>query len=226
MDNTSLCHVKIPLDLNASYEVAITENPANRETSSSGRKKRAAAKHTNFWAPGRTLRIAFLNGDQAFKEAVKTAANTWLPHVNLQFDFVEGEEGDIRIKSEPGVYWSYIGTNALTETDQTRPTMLLSPDHQRSLNSSPPIPFTSSAMSWAPNMNTFILSRIFPGTRKLSTRPMVRRMKTIIMRDVSSTSATSIFSTPAKSIIPPTTRSPSCTMRSVRNGPKVTSKSI
>ncbi|MGF6152073.1 hypothetical protein [Pseudomonas fluorescens] len=133
MDNTSLCHVKIPLDLNASYEVAITENPANRETSSSGRKKRAAAKHTNFWAPGRTLRIAFLNGDQAFKEAVKTAANTWLPHVNLQFDFVEGEEGDIRIKSEPGVYWSYIGTNALTETDQTRPTMLLSPDHQRSL---------------------------------------------------------------------------------------------
>lgn len=56
-----------------------------------------------------------------------------MPHVNLKFDFVEGEEGDIRIRSEPGVNWSYIGTNALTVTDQSLPTMLLSLDQHLSL---------------------------------------------------------------------------------------------
>lgn len=126
------CNVINTLDTQASYETAIKENPENRKTSS-GRMKRAAIKHTNFWAPGRTLRIEFLNGDQSFKDAVKAAASNWLPYVNLKFDFVEGEVGDIRIKSEPGVYWSYIGTNALIETDQNLPTMRLSPDHHLSL---------------------------------------------------------------------------------------------
>jgi len=91
MEIASLCLVKTQIDLNASYEVAITENPANSGTSASSRKKRAAIRHTHFWAPGRTLRIAFLNGDQAFKDAVKTAANNWLPHINLNFEFVEGK---------------------------------------------------------------------------------------------------------------------------------------
>lgn len=115
-----------PVDLNASYAVAIAENPANHEVSTSSRKKRAVARHTHFWAPGRTLKIAFLNGDQAFKNAVKAAANNWLPHVNLTFDFVEGEEGDIRISRTPGTYWSEIGTNALLREEG--PTMGLSPD--------------------------------------------------------------------------------------------------
>lgn len=133
MTNVPCCLIEKPVDLQAAYETAIAENPANRLTSVPGRKKRAVVRHTYFWASGRTLRIAFLNGDQSFKEAVKAAANNWLPHINLKFEFVEGEEGDIRIKSEPGVYWSHIGTSALTETDQSLPTMLLSPDHHLSL---------------------------------------------------------------------------------------------
>jgi hypothetical protein len=126
MNNGLFCLNEKPTDINTSYQAAIAENPANRHDSHSGRQKRAVARHTKFWAPGRTLRIAFLNGNQAFKDAVKKAADNWLPHVNLKFDFVEGTEGDIRIRSEPGVYWSYIGTNALLETEG--PTMLLSPD--------------------------------------------------------------------------------------------------
>lgn len=93
----------------------------------SRRKKRAAGKPAHFWTPGQTLRIAFLNGDEAFKEAVKTAASNWLPHINLKFDFVEGDSGDIRIKSEPGIYWSVIGNNALL-VEAPDPTMRLSPD--------------------------------------------------------------------------------------------------
>lgn len=133
MTNQYCSHFKTPFDLQASYDIAIAENPANRSIPLSGRGKRAVGRHTHFWAPGRTLRIAFLNGDQSFKDAVKAAANHWLPYVNLKFAFVDGEEGDIRIKSEPGVYWSYIGTDALIETDQSVPTMRLSPDQQFSL---------------------------------------------------------------------------------------------
>lgn len=133
MNIESPCHVKTPMDLNAAYEVSIAENPANRPVSAPGRKKRAVGNHTYFWAPGRTLRIAFLNGDQAFKDAVKAAANNWQPYVNLNFDFVEGTEGEIRIKCEQGTYWSYIGTAALTEADQSLPTMILSTDYRLSL---------------------------------------------------------------------------------------------
>ncbi|MEB0048755.1 MULTISPECIES: hypothetical protein [unclassified Pseudomonas] len=126
MNNALACLIKNPDDINASYEVAIGENPANGHTTESRRSKRAVIKHTHYWAAGRTLRIAFLDGDQAFRDATKAAANNWLPHINLKFEFVEGNEGDIRIAVTPGTYWSSIGTDALLETEG--PTMGLSPD--------------------------------------------------------------------------------------------------
>ncbi|MGF6130211.1 hypothetical protein QF019_005446 [Pseudomonas frederiksbergensis] len=113
-------------DISASYEAAVAENPANRVASASGRGKRAVARHTHFWAPGRTLRIAFLDGDQAFKDATIAAASNWLAHINLKFDFVDGEVGDIRISRTPGTYWSRVGTDALLIEEG--PTMGLSPD--------------------------------------------------------------------------------------------------
>lgn len=80
---------------------------------------------SKLWTPGRTLRIAFLNGTQDFKAATISAANNWLPHINLKFEFVEGEVGDIRILSEEGTFSSNIGTDALLSTDE--PTMRLWP---------------------------------------------------------------------------------------------------
>lgn len=123
MNDLPYCFSEHSVDPTTSYEVAITENPANRQSTSSSRKKRAVARHTKFWAPGRTLRIAFLNGGQAFKDGVKAAASNWLPHINLKFDFVEGEEGDIRIRTDPSTYWSNIGTDALLTEDG--PTMVI-----------------------------------------------------------------------------------------------------
>jgi hypothetical protein len=78
-----------------------------------------------FWTPGSTLRIAFLNGTQAFKDATISAASNWLPHINLKFDFVEGEVGDIRILSDEGTFSSYHGTDALLYPEQ--PSMKLWP---------------------------------------------------------------------------------------------------
>ncbi|RBL71600.1 hypothetical protein C3E98_008310 [Pseudomonas sp. MWU13-2625] len=78
-----------------------------------------------FWTPGCTLRIAFLNGTQEFKDATIAAASNWLPHINLKFDFVEGEAGDIRILSQEGTFSSFIGTDARLFPDE--PTMRLWP---------------------------------------------------------------------------------------------------
>jgi hypothetical protein len=117
MNTPNACTALKPSDIAASYATAISENPANSSASSSGRKKRSVVRHTKFWAPGRTLRIAFLSGSEAFKDAVKRAASQWLPHINLKFDFVEGPEGDIRIQAGQGQYWSKVGTDALLETE-------------------------------------------------------------------------------------------------------------
>jgi hypothetical protein len=120
------CLTDTSINLQASYQVAINENPANQRSTAAARKKRAAGNHAHFWAPGRTLRIAFVSGDQAFKDAVIAAASAWQPHINLSLAFVEGSAGEIRISSTPGVYWSAIGTNALLIEEG--PTMHLSPD--------------------------------------------------------------------------------------------------
>ncbi|RLU09674.1 hypothetical protein CS078_12025 [Pseudomonas prosekii] len=126
MHDSTPCEIINVDDLSASYEVAINENPANRVASSGGRGKRAVAKHTRFWTPGRTLHIAFLDGDDDFIQATMEAANNWLPHINLEFLFIEGDQGDIRITQTPGTYWSLIGTDALLRTEGA--TMGLSPD--------------------------------------------------------------------------------------------------
>ncbi|VVO25555.1 hypothetical protein PS718_04565 [Pseudomonas fluorescens] len=80
---------------------------------------------SKFWTAGSTLRIAFLNGTQEFKDATIAAASNWLPHINLKFDFVDGEEGDIRILSEEGTFSSFVGTDARLYPDE--PTMKLWP---------------------------------------------------------------------------------------------------
>lgn len=68
------------------------------------------------WKPGRKIRIAFLGDpNHEVKDKIISFAREWLNYVNLEFDFVEGEQGDIRISTVWGDgSWSYIGTDALT----------------------------------------------------------------------------------------------------------------
>lgn len=68
---------------------------------------------SKLWTPGRTLTIAFLNGTQEAKDIIIAAASNWLPHINLNFDFVEGHAGDIRIRCDGGAFFSAVGTDAL-----------------------------------------------------------------------------------------------------------------
>lgn len=122
------CTVITPPDIQASYEAALQENSANTQKPTPGQQqKRSVAKHTKFWAQGRTLRIAFLDGSQDFKEAVKKSANEWLPYINIKFKFVETLPAEIKIAPADG-YASLVGTDALLYEGDDVATMMLSRD--------------------------------------------------------------------------------------------------
>ncbi|WP_095054166.1 peptidase M12 [Pseudomonas sp. Irchel s3b2] len=93
--NPQYCRTIIPTDPIASYNVAINERPDNRTISSGGRQKRSVGEHTKYWNPGRTLKILVFSYNEHSFEAVKNGINRWQPYVNLNFEFLEMDEGDI-----------------------------------------------------------------------------------------------------------------------------------
>ncbi|KII29526.1 M12 family metallopeptidase [Pseudomonas fluorescens] len=121
MQTIKPCHIQSPPSIQASYEAAITENPENASSTSSGRGKRAVGEHNKYWLSGRTLKIAITDYEDGGFEIVKNAISQWQPYVNLKFEFTkltdERYEGDIRIDLAPQydtVASSAIGTDALT----------------------------------------------------------------------------------------------------------------
>lgn len=75
------------------------------------------------WAPGRTLRIAFLDGADYYTHMVRRVASQWLQYVNLGFDFVSNPaQAEVRISFSLAGAWSFIGTDNLG-IDPSRPTM-------------------------------------------------------------------------------------------------------
>jgi hypothetical protein len=62
------------------------------------------------WDNGKTLKVRFLAGSPAMKEKVKTYAKEWEQYANLQFDFVEYGDADIRVNLDnKGGHNSIIG---------------------------------------------------------------------------------------------------------------------
>ncbi len=118
-----LCIAPNTPDLHASMAAALEENPANAPAASSGtRRKRAIGELSKFWKPGRTLRIAFVDEpDEAHRQAIIKAIKRWQPWVNLTFEFVSGNRGEIKILTDYNDNYSLIGTDALTvgPTDAT-----------------------------------------------------------------------------------------------------------
>lgn len=77
------------------------------------------------WKPGRTLRIRFLDGDPKVHQRIESHARGWLAFANLQFDFGNHPDAEVRISfTRPG-YWSALGTDALVEQffPKSEPTM-------------------------------------------------------------------------------------------------------
>ena len=114
MSHSHPCKVIEPADIQASYDAAINENPDNANIATTGsRKKRGVSTHSKFWANQRTLKVAFLNPpSDTHREAAIKAIMLWQPSINLNLEFVNGSEGDIRITMEAPLNYSAIGTDA------------------------------------------------------------------------------------------------------------------
>lgn len=132
-DEIKLCTELEWPDRAKSLKAAIEETPSNQlqEFYHPGIKLALASIHAPFialvfqkkWKSGRTLRISFLgNPNPQVKAKIISYANQWLQYVNLKFEFIKSEDGDIRIATDPGGSWSYIGTDA-TLIDKDKATM-------------------------------------------------------------------------------------------------------
>ena len=74
-----------------------------------------ALEKGKLWKPGTRLRLHFLDGKESVRAKVRPYAQQWTQYANLEFDFSDDAEAEIRISfaADPGS-WSYIGTDALT----------------------------------------------------------------------------------------------------------------
>jgi Matrixin len=98
---------------------AILENPANASAFE------AAALRSKFWEPGRTLRVAFLDGLPAVQTKVVHYAQQWCQYANITFAFGTDPDAEIRISFRDEGSWSAVGTDALVEEyfPRNKPTM-------------------------------------------------------------------------------------------------------
>ncbi|KAF4983329.1 hypothetical protein FZEAL_1236 [Fusarium zealandicum] len=123
-----------------SIRIALNENPQNATGSTralpeltnpsdgEGDMSYLAVNIKKHWQPGRTLKIKFLSGDLRLHEKVKEYAQMWLTNANLKFEWLpmDAPKADIRIDFRQGAgSSSRIGTDALSEKDQTKRTVNL-----------------------------------------------------------------------------------------------------
>ena len=65
------------------------------------------------WKPGRTITVTFLDGDPGVQAKVVDYAKQWEDHANLELDFVDNPNADLRISFRNSGSWSYLGTDNL-----------------------------------------------------------------------------------------------------------------
>lgn len=122
-ESLRLCNTRHYPDLQAAYDAALKENPANAAFTpsyltegqqTSDRQGRIVTAFTKYWARGRTLRVRFIEPVPAFlQQLFFDAASKWLPHVNLKFELVTSGDAEIRISLNQASHWSAVGTDAL-----------------------------------------------------------------------------------------------------------------
>lgn len=104
----------LPLELLPEAErLAAEENPDNAIKDTEEAEKLAFVGRKR-WAPGRHLKIRFLDGTPTMQQRVIDEAQVWVQHANIILDFGEHPQSDIRISfhADRGS-WSAVGTDAL-----------------------------------------------------------------------------------------------------------------
>lgn len=75
----------------------------------------SASPQGKLWANGRTIKVAFLDGDPQVQAKVMRYAQEWSKYANIHFDFVEkSNDAEIRIAFGSSGSWSYLGVDALS----------------------------------------------------------------------------------------------------------------
>ncbi len=88
------------------------------------RPKRGLADPQLLWPQFSRIKVSMTDLTQEQKEFTKDNINKWAPHVNLEFEFTEQQDGDIRIKGNNDIDggYSYVGIEA-KRIDVDKPTM-------------------------------------------------------------------------------------------------------
>lgn len=124
MDNIKICSERSWPNRGECFTCAVNENPKNLDHKvptaavilalNLSPAPYTALLFERKWKTGRELKISFLGDvDNTVKQRIIFYANQWLEFVNLRFNFINDIDGDIRISTEPGGSWSYLGTDAL-----------------------------------------------------------------------------------------------------------------
>ena len=110
----NICYDKIlPRDLRRAIPFRTIET---------GGRTRAISPIGKLWPNGSTLSIRFLEGTAEQKDVVKRFAPQWTEYANLNFEFNDAPDSDIRIAFANDGAWSYVGTDA-KGIHVSRPTM-------------------------------------------------------------------------------------------------------
>jgi hypothetical protein len=75
-------------------------------------RTRAITPLGKLWMNGSTLRVRFLGGTTQQKAQVKQFAPQWMDHANLELQFNDAPDAEIRITFADDGAWSYVGTDA------------------------------------------------------------------------------------------------------------------
>lgn len=116
--------VKVCIDRILPQDLA-RHQPVIRMRSGGLTRFRAILEFRKMWINGSTLRVRFMGGTAAQRALVREQAGWWTAHANLQFDFNNAPDAEIRIAFDTNDgAWSYIGTDA-RHIPQGEPTMNL-----------------------------------------------------------------------------------------------------
>lgn len=78
-----------------------------------GGRLQAIINFKKLWINGSTLTVCFLGGTAEQQALATEHANLWTLHANLNFEFTDAADADIRVSFDPtDGAWSYVGTDA------------------------------------------------------------------------------------------------------------------
>ena len=107
----NICFDKIlPRDFNRPHRALALNNPM-----------RAIIVIRKMWPNGSTLRVRFMGGTNEQQALAREQAGWWTEHANLNFEFNNATDAEIRISFDPyDGAWSYVGTDCLSIPKNSR----------------------------------------------------------------------------------------------------------